>query len=135
LRPPKQKPTVKTEPAGLAEPLDGSPYIGLDVAWAVYRFVPLYDDATCERLGYPIRSRSARLRIFCDAYQLDAPETLLPTVCQRIRALYDTAHSWGEAGRPGWREVWRETSGEQWLSGLRYVEAMRCEWERELVGG
>jgi len=106
-----------------------------DVAWAVYRFVPLYDDATCERLGYPVRSRSARLRIFCDACQLDAREALIPTVCQRIRALYDTARSRGEAGQPGWREVWRDTRGEQWLGGLRYVEAERGKWERELVGG
>lgn len=106
-----------------------------DVAWAVYRFVPLYDDATCERLGYPIGSRSARLRIFCDAYQLDGREGLLATVCQRIRALYDTARAWGEADRPGWRDVWRDTRGEQWLGGLRYVEAKRDEWEREFVGG
>jgi hypothetical protein len=27
------------------------------------------------------------------------------------------------------------TRGEQWLGGLRYVEAERGEWERELVGG
>jgi len=106
-----------------------------DVAWAVYRFVPLYDDATCKRLGFPIPSRSARLRIFCDACQLDAREALIPTVCQRIRALYDTARSRGEAGQPGWREVWRDTRGEPWLGGLRYVEAERGKWERELVGG
>ena len=106
-----------------------------DVAWAVYRFVPLYDDLTCERFGYPVRSRSARMRIFCDAYQLDDREALLPAVCQRIRVLYDTARSWGEEGRAGWREVWHHTHGEQWLSGLRYVEAHRGEWEREIAAG
>jgi hypothetical protein len=106
-----------------------------DVAWAVYRFIPLYDDATCERLGYPVPSRPARLRIFCDAYQLDDREALLPTVCKRIRVLYDTARVWGEAGRPGWRDVWHDTRGEQWLRGLRYVEAKRREWERDLAGG
>lgn len=105
-----------------------------DVAWAVYRFIPLYDDATCERLGYPVPARSTRLRVFCDAYGLETRETLLPTVCQRIRTLYDTAQAWGEAGLPGWRDVWRDTRGEQWLGGLRYVEAKRAEWERELVG-
>lgn len=106
-----------------------------DVAWAVYRFVPLYDDATCRQLGYPVRSRSARLRIFCDAYGLDHREALLATVCQRIRVLYDTAKSWGEAGRPGWREVWQATRGEQWLRGLSYVEANRGDWERHLIAG
>jgi hypothetical protein len=93
-----------------------------DVAWAVYRFVPLYDDETCARLGYPVRSRGARLRIFCNAYGLDTREALPATVCERIRVLYNTARAWGEDGRPGWREVWRDTRGEQWLAGLRYVE-------------
>ena len=106
-----------------------------DVAWAVYRFIPLYDDPTCERLGYPIPARPARLRIFCDAYRLDPREELLATVSRRIRVLYDTARTWGEAGRPGWREVWHDTRGEQWLGGLRYVEAERRKWERELLGG
>ena len=103
-----------------------------DIAWAVYRFVPLYDDETCVRLGYPVPSRATRLRIFCDAYRLDARQALLATVCERIRVLYDTARAWGEDGRPGWREVWRDTRGEQWLGGLRYVEAQLHEWEREL---
>jgi hypothetical protein len=104
-----------------------------DLAWAAYRFVPLYDDATCERLGYPIPSRVARLRILCDAYGLDDRRALLPTVCERIRVLYDTARTWGEADRPGWREVWADTRGEQWLGGLRYVEAERRRWEQGLA--
>lgn len=104
-----------------------------DLAWAAYRFVPLYDDATCERLGYPIPSRPARLRILCDAYGLGDRQELLPTVCERIRVLYDTARTWGEAGRPGWRDVWADTRGEQWLGGLRYVEAERHLWEPELA--
>jgi hypothetical protein len=104
-----------------------------DLAWAAYRFVPLYDDETCERLGYPIPSRPARLRILCDAYGLDDRRALLPTVCERIRVLYDTARTWGEAGRPGWRDVWAATRGEQWLGGLRYVEAKRHRWEPALT--
>ena len=67
--------------------------------------------------------------------RLDDREGLLPTVCQRIRVLYDTARSWGEEGRADWREVWHNTRGEQWLSGLRYVEAQRVEWEREIAAG
>jgi hypothetical protein len=86
-------------------------------------------------LGYPVPSRTARLRIFCDAYELDDRDALLPTVCQRIRVLYDTARVWGEAGRSGWRDVWHDTRGEQWLRGLRYVEEKRGEWARELTGG
>lgn len=103
-----------------------------DFAWAAYRFVPLYDDATCERLGYPAGRQPARLRIMCDAYGLEERAALLPTVCKRIRVLYDTAHVWGEEGRPGWRDVWRDTRGEQWLRGLRHVEKQSAEWQRSL---
>jgi hypothetical protein len=103
-----------------------------DFAWAAYRFVPLYDDATCERLGYPIGRQSERLRILSDAYGLEEREALLGTVCARIRVLYETARAWGEAGRPGWHDVWRDTRGEQWLRGLRHVEAQSAHWERSL---
>lgn len=103
-----------------------------DVAWAAYRFVPLYDDATCEPLGYPAGRQAERLRILSDAYGFEERERLLGTVCERIRVLYDTARAWGEAGLPGWQDVWRDTRGEQWLRGLRHVEACRSDWQRSL---
>jgi hypothetical protein len=103
-----------------------------DLAWAAYRFVPLYDDSTCARLGYPTGRQAERLRLLCETYGLYEREQLLPTVCKRIRVLYDTARTWGEDGRPGWRDVWRDTRGEQWLHGLRNVEAQRSDWQRLL---
>ena len=103
-----------------------------DLAWAAYRFVPLYDDETCQRLGFPVGRQAERLRILCDAYGLREREDLLPTVCERIRVLYETARAWGQAGRVGWRDVWAATRGEQWLRGLSYVEAQRATWQRSL---
>jgi aminoglycoside phosphotransferase (APT) family kinase protein len=103
-----------------------------DVAWAAYRFVPLYDAETCELLGYPTGRQAERLRLFCDAYGLSDRDALLPAVCERIRVLYDTAHVWGDEGRPGWRQVWADTRGEQWLRGLRHVEAERTIWAQSL---
>jgi aminoglycoside phosphotransferase (APT) family kinase protein len=103
-----------------------------DVAWAAYRFVPLYDAATCERLGFPVGRQAERLRILSDAYGLRETDALLGTVCRRIRVLYDTAKVWGEAGLAGWRDVWASTRGEQWLHGLRHVEAQRASWQRSL---
>jgi Ser/Thr protein kinase RdoA (MazF antagonist) len=103
-----------------------------DLAWAAYRFVPLYDESTAARLGYPIGRQAERLRILCETYALSERGELLPTVCRRIRVLYDTARRWGEDGRPGWRDVWRDTRGEQWLRGLRNVEAHRSDWQRLL---
>lgn len=104
-----------------------------DLAWAAYRFVPLYADADCERLGYPVGRQDERLRLLCDSYGLEDREALLPTVCRRIRVLYDTARTWGEEGRAGWRDVWAGTGGEQWLRGLQHVEAQSSGWRRALV--
>jgi hypothetical protein len=103
-----------------------------DLAWAAYRFVPLYDSATCLRLGCPFGRQAERLRLLCDAYGLRERDELLPIVCARIRALYDTARIWGEEGRTGWRDVWRDTRGEQWLAGLRHVEAQQDVWQRSM---
>jgi aminoglycoside phosphotransferase (APT) family kinase protein len=71
-----------------------------DLAWAANRFVPLYDAQTSGRLGYPCGRQAERLWLLCDAYGLDERDELLPTVCERIRVLYDTARTWGEAGAP-----------------------------------
>jgi aminoglycoside phosphotransferase (APT) family kinase protein len=103
-----------------------------DFAWATYRFVPLYDEETCERLGFPFGRQGERLRLFCDAYGLQEREALVGTVCERISVLYETARAWGQAGRPGWREVWMSTHGEQWLRGLRHVEAKQTVWQAAL---
>ena len=99
-----------------------------DVAYALYRFVPFYSDDDCERLGIPIRARRPRLEAFCGAYGVDVTPVLLDDVERRIRALYDSARVWGEAGVPGWSDVWRATGGEQWLRSLRFVQEHRREW-------
>jgi aminoglycoside phosphotransferase (APT) family kinase protein len=104
-----------------------------DVAWAVYRYVPLFDDDSCERLGIPVQPRARRARIFCDAYGLEERERLFETVCARIDALIASARTWGEAGLPGWEEVWRDTGGRQWLAGREYVAAHASEWAREVL--
>ncbi|MEO6512442.1 MAG: phosphotransferase [Nocardioides sp.] len=101
-----------------------------DLAWAAYRWVPLYDDATCERLDIPVPDR-ARLRLLLDAYGLDAAGrlALLPTVESRLECLIATARTWGTQGRPGWLDVWRDTGGRQWQAGLAYVRSQRRTWE------
>jgi hypothetical protein len=104
-----------------------------DVAHALWRFVPLYSDEDCRRLGFPIVPRGSRLRLFCEAYGLQRPEEILAVARARQLALYETAREWGSQGKPGWAEVWRDTRGEQWLRSMRYLDEHRTEWEQELA--
>jgi Phosphotransferase enzyme family len=103
-----------------------------DVAWAVYRYVPLFDDDTCRRLEIQIPAREQRLRLFCDCYGLDDRSALLTTVCARLDALIASAREWGEAGQPGWRDVWQTTRGAQWRTGRAYVESNAARWQLAL---
>lgn len=59
-----------------------------DMAYAVYRFVPLMTDAHCIDMGWQSPSdRIARLKLFCDAYDLDDRTTLIDTIIRRLDAL------------------------------------------------
>lgn len=59
-----------------------------DVAYAVYRFVPLTTDAHCVAIGWDTPpSRKARLRLFCEAYGLENRDMLIETILQRLEAL------------------------------------------------
>jgi hypothetical protein len=61
-----------------------------DIAYAVYRFVPLTNDAHTLDCGWqPTPDRLHRLKLFCDSYGLDNEnrEILAATVIQRLEAL------------------------------------------------
>ncbi len=79
-----------------------------DVAYAAWRFVPLYYD------GIPGSERDAdaeecarRLRLFCDAYGLEDRRELLGVTQKRQQVAYDTVRIWGQAGLPGFAEMWK----------------------------
>jgi len=60
------------------------------VAYAVYRFVPLTNDAHSVACGWnPLPDRAARLRQFCDAYGLEVADRakLIETVQERLKSL------------------------------------------------
>jgi hypothetical protein len=95
--------------------------------------VPLYLDEGCERLGIPVMPRGARIRVLCDAYGLGGDRQLLDVVEARILSLYESARERGGAGEPGWRDVWRDTRGRQWLASLAFVQRHRAGWEHELA--
>ena len=61
-----------------------------DMAYAVYRFVPLTNDQHCLENGWnPIPDRRVRLKLFCDAYELQDRGELVSTVKRRLQALVD----------------------------------------------
>jgi aminoglycoside phosphotransferase (APT) family kinase protein len=101
-----------------------------DLSYAAYRFVPLYSDEACERLGIPMLPRGPRLRVLSAAYGFDDRRQLLDVVEARILSLYETARERGEAGEPGWRDVWRDTRGRQWLDSLENLRRHRAAWDR-----
>jgi hypothetical protein len=72
-----------------------------DMAYAVYRFVPLTNDAHSLDCGWePIPDRARRLKLFCDAYGLDADHraVVIETVIQRLEAL--VAHMTATGANP-----------------------------------
>ena len=99
-----------------------------DVGYALYRFVPLYSDDDLRAARDPDPSTAASGRSVLPAYGVDVTPGLLDDVEWRVRALYDSARAWGEAGAPGWSEVWTATRREQWLRSLRFVQEHRREW-------
>ncbi len=63
-----------------------------DIAYAVYRFVPLTNDSHSLDCGWnPLPDRASRLKLFCEAYGLSHGDRhkLISTVQERLRSLVD----------------------------------------------
>ena len=97
-----------------------------DLAYAVWRWVPLYPD---DRYGAPAE-RVRRIRLFCDAYGMTQRDRLLDVIAGRQHVLYDTLASWGPAGVPGFAEMWRDGHGEIIQRDMTYLERHRREFAR-----
>jgi aminoglycoside phosphotransferase (APT) family kinase protein len=59
-----------------------------DVAYALYRFVPMADPAQTEGFGSP-REQAKRMRLFCDAYGLEDRSIVFENVMLRIQSMVD----------------------------------------------
>ena len=95
-----------------------------DVADAVWRFVPYYEDWKCRIVGLDEPPDYARrTRLFCDAYGLDDRSALLDTVRRRQQVLSDTIRAWGGAGEPGFAELLRLGYDKLPLQDLRLLES------------
>ena len=99
-----------------------------DIAYAAWRFVPLYGEPAVGGWSSDPTGRAARLRLLCDTYGLTAGERagLVATIERRMRCSLDTLVEWGAAGVPGWAEMWRaRTHADGMLRDLAYVAAHR----------
>jgi Phosphotransferase enzyme family len=101
-----------------------------DLASAAKHWVPLASDerALADGWSLPVQ-RVERLRVLCDAYGLGAEDrsALIPTVIRNSEFGYLSHKRWGEAGLPGFAEMWEQGSGDSilgdraWLIGARHA--------------
>jgi aminoglycoside phosphotransferase (APT) family kinase protein len=99
-----------------------------DIAYAAWRFVPLYSH-------FDALDRAARLRLFCDAYGLESADRaeLVPTIERRLQCAIDTVEAWGTAGKPGWSKLWQEKSHvDGTVRDLAYINQNRGNFRRAL---
>ena len=104
-----------------------------DVAYAVYRFVPLSNDEHTRTLGLtrPL-ARGKRLRMFCDAYGLeqDRRRELLETVERRLEALCEFIVSSAASGDASYKKAVEAGHVDLYR---RDIESLRCR-RTELQG-
>jgi len=109
-----------------------------DLVSAAKHWIPLVSDerATADGWSVPI-DRVRRLRILCDAYGLDPEErtTLLPTAVRNAWWGYRSHKEWGEAGVPGFAEMWRQGSGALILGDRAWLAEALTDLERFLGSG
>jgi hypothetical protein len=107
-----------------------------DVAHALWRFVPLYQDpsfgSTHGDFGTPAE-QGRRAAVLCDAYGLEERAGLLDLVERRIRVSHDSLAAWAAAGVPTYVKLWRAGHGEGTHGNLAYLRHHRAEIERHLT--
>src|SRR5438105_1173977 len=99
-----------------------------DVAYAAWRFVPLYYDRTPGTEATADAGEYARrLGLFCDSYGLSESDRgqLLDVVQARQQVMYDTVRIWGEARVPGFAEMWHTGHADAPLRDRSFVESFR----------
>jgi hypothetical protein len=97
-----------------------------DVAYAAWRFVRLYYDGVPGATQPPDPAEQARrLRIFCNEYGLRDRGDLLDVVQARQQVMHDTVRVWGQAGVPGFAEMWKTGHAEAPLLDREYVARFR----------
>jgi hypothetical protein len=97
-----------------------------DVASAAKHWVPLCSDERAAGDGWVLPvDRRRRLRVLSDGYGLDDAdrEALIPRVLRNAEYGYLSHKAWGEAGVPGFKEMWEAGSGASILGDRAWLDA------------
>jgi hypothetical protein len=119
-----------TQPVGLIDWDFAAPAPRVwDVAYALWRFVPLYAG---QEFGGP-GEQARRMRLFCDTYGLAERRGLLDTIERRQQVLHDTLVAWGRSGVPGFAEMLRAGHADGIRDDIAYLRASRAALEARLA--
>ena len=100
-----------------------------DIAYALWRFVPLYDNAQCERLGWSTDPRGPRIRKFLDAYGLEKHCDILDVVAHRQDVMRITIETWSREGDPAFVNLVKEGRVEEITDNMEYLKRSANEWK------
>lgn len=91
-----------------------------DLAYAAWRFAPLYPD---QQFGTPAE-RLRRISVLLDAYELPAieREDFISLIRARMRTSYQTVEVWGRRGVPGFDKLYRESMHVGALEDICWLE-------------
>jgi hypothetical protein len=101
-----------------------------DVAYALWRFVPLYENAAFASrhgdFGTPAE-QGRRARVLCDAYGLVDRSGLMDLVIRRIQVSHDTLVALAAEGVPAYVQMLRGGHAASTPSNLAYLRRYRDE--------
>lgn len=126
-------------PVGLIDWEFAQPGTALDdLASAAKQWVPLLSDQRAAENGWALPvDRARRLRLLCDSYGLANEERakLLATALANSEHGYRSHKTWGEAGVPGFAEMWQEGSGARILGDRDWLAANLADLEAAFLSG
>lgn len=93
-----------------------------DIAYALWRFTPLYDEET---FGPP-EERARRMNLFCTAYGLEVRGGMLEMTRRRMLVLYESLKTWAAEGIPAFAAMWRDGHGDGMLRDIAYLDQHRA---------
>lgn len=103
-----------------------------DIAYALWRFVPLYDDDACAALGWPATPRGPRIAAFLDAYGLDDRSDMLNVLRRRQEAILATIACKAHEGDPAYLSLRSEGRLDEIATNMEYAARLHDEWARFL---